>query len=230
MADNRRRISTGNTGSGSSGAEFDRTARALEEQLRLQQRLVTAERERQLALEKTRREQEAVVDRSTTSATEAKKAFTEMSTSADTFVSSTGSGVKSLFRSVLKGEINSAKDLWESFCSFLTNAFLSAASRMVSSGFKSMFSDLFGSFFGSSGEASAQSGLSSSAGTGGSQKAAGSGESMNVEVRIDNQSSVPIRLEKGLTTRNLDKWVVGVVAKDIAEYGELGKLIRNRKQ
>lgn len=52
---------------------------------------------------------------------------------------------------------------------------------------------------------------------------------MNVEIKIDNQSSAPLKLEQNSVTHSFDKIIIGVVAKDINEYGVLGQMLRNRK-
>lgn len=56
-----------------------------------------------------------------------------------------------------------------------------------------------------------------------------SARDLNVQVQIDNQSSTPLKLEQGSITRDLDKIVVSIVAKDIDQYGVLGRMLKNRK-
>jgi hypothetical protein len=52
---------------------------------------------------------------------------------------------------------------------------------------------------------------------------------VNVEVRIDNQSGMPLKLEKGPVSQSPDKIIVGIVAKNIQENGALRQLIAGRR-
>jgi len=229
MAENRRRINIGKLPGEESGRETDRTLRTMEDQLRVQEQLVSAERERRLALQNTGEQQEIV----SRNIVETRAAFVEMHASADKSMTATGSGFKNLFRTVFKGELNSAKDNWDSFCSFLTNSFLNAAAKIASSGFEKMLEGLFGSLSPQTGGAgnveikrAASSSAAVSTGGGGDPGR----QALNVEVKIDNQSSAPLKIEQGPVSHGLDKLVIGIVARDITEYGELGKLIRNQRR
>ncbi|MFZ2447492.1 MAG: hypothetical protein WAW37_14145 [Syntrophobacteraceae bacterium] len=297
MAENRRRINLLNSGQRSSDREFERAVKAMEDQLRVQNEIVSAERERQLALEKTRERQELIgreaqkslqtlrseaadsgfsasIDRNTREMAEAGAAFDEMRSSGEKFISSTGSGLKNLFGSILKGELTSAKDLWGAFCNFLADSLSKVLSKMAASGFEQMLGGLFGSISGGGGSSpfGFLSGIFHSGGVAGEAEAyrmlsplafagaprlhsglapdefpailqrgeavipkgkwstGGGPQALKVEVRIDNQSSAPLKLEQGPVARNIDKLVIGIVAKDIDEYGVLGKMIKNQRR
>lgn len=304
MAENRRRISSSRMGDVFADRGYDSVNRTMEDQLRLQARIVATERDRQAALENTRLRQEVIlrdaekglnalrseaadsswstaIARTTSEMAQAGKAFTEMRSRSDDFVKSTGSGLKSLFRALFRGEIDSATEVWNYFCNFLSDAFSNALSKMASKGIEQLFENLIGlgtgggsstgilsGLFHSGGVAGSaeqhrmvspfaflgaprlHSGLLSTSGTAGLapdefpailQKgemviprgkwayAGGGAQSLQVEVKIDNQSSVPLKLDSGPVSRSLDKIVVGIVARDIEEYGVLGKILNQRR-
>ncbi|MCE5334270.1 MAG: hypothetical protein LLG06_06740 [Desulfobacteraceae bacterium] len=62
------------------------------------------------------------------------------------------------------------------------------------------------------------------------QAESGTQSNLNVEVKIDNRSTTPIKLEQGSVSRDFNKMVINIVAKDIDEYGVLGKLIHGQKR
>lgn len=55
-------------------------------------------------------------------------------------------------------------------------------------------------------------------------------QNLNVEVNIDNRSGTPLQLEQGPVSRELDRMVISIVARDIHEYGVLGKMFQNGKR
>lgn len=289
MAENRRSINLLNSDESNSSRDLDLTIRAMEEQLRIQDGIASAERERQLALGKTLEQQQLIGKEAERSLQSAGKAFSEMNSSSEKFVSSTGSSLKSLFSSLFRGELSSAKDFWSAFCNFLINSWSSALSKMASRGFEDMLGNLFG-WFGGAGSGGSGGGGGSSGwtempdwflnfhsggvvGKDGAYRTASpfafagaprlhsglapdefpailqsgeavipkgkwsygdarpgqSGQAMNVEVKIDNQSSAPLKLEQGSVTHSFDKIIIGVVAKDINEYGVLGQMLRNKR-
>ncbi len=293
MAENRRSINLVSLGDTGSTRDFDQTIKSMEEQLRIQAEIASAERDRQMALEKTREQQQQVSREAEKSLQSTHKALSEMNSSTQKFVSSAGSSFKSLFSGIFKGEIVSAGDAWSAFCNFLINAWSKAISRMLSHGLEDLMGNLFGGFGGFGGGGT---GGNSGAGEGsilwsetpdwflnfhsggivgldgthrmasslllagaprlhsglasdefpailqkgeivipkggwsrGEMKSGQSTQALNVEVKIDNQSSAPLKLEQGVITHSLDKMIIGIVAKDINEYGVLGQMLRNRK-
>ncbi len=289
MAENRRSISLINSSETGSSRDFDQTVKSMEEQLRIQSEIASVERERQLALEKTREQQKLVGREAEISLKSTQKALSEVNSSTQKFVGSAGSSFKSLFSSLFKGEISSAEDFFSAFCNFLINAWSKAISKMATRGFEDLLGNLFGGFGGGAGGSSGasegyfqwsetpdwflnfhsggivgldgtrraaspllmagaprlHSGLASDefpailqkgevviprgGWSHGDTKSGQSAQAMNVEVKIDNQSSMPLKLEQGSITHSFDKMIIGVVAKDINEYGVLGQMLRNRK-
>lgn len=53
---------------------------------------------------------------------------------------------------------------------------------------------------------------------------------LQVEVKIDNQSSTPLKLEQGPVSQSLDRIVIGIVARDIEEYGVLGRMFHAQRR
>lgn len=294
MSENKRRIDLLSPSGIGEGRERDILLRTMEEQLRIQDRLVSAERGRQSVVEKTREQQEliarnaekniqslrldaassiwsATAERNTREITEMRTAITEMSVSGEKMIEKTGSGLKSFFRAVFKGELKSARDLWDFFCGSLADSLSGALSKITSHSMKSLLENLFDNAFGGANSSNLLSGLFHSGGIVGhggglrimpSLAFAGAprlhsglasdefpailqrGEmvipkggwtagdprqqNLNVEVRIENQSGSPLKLEQGSVARGIDKMVIGIVARDIDENGVLGRMLRNQ--
>lgn len=281
MNENRRRITspgsvseaaTGSTAwtesSGQQADSYARISESMEKQLRMEQELLAAERNRQLAIDKMRTQQEALGRDSEN----VKAAFDGMGKSSSAFVEGTSAGVKNLFGTVIKSELTSTTNLWDVFCNSLAKSFANSTAKMASSWIKNVIGSIFGTsgaggdiglpFFSAeifhsggvagrgetvrmvdpllfAGAPRLHSGLASDEFPAILQRGeaviprgqnAGSASELNVEVRIDNQSAMPLRLEQGPTTRELDKYVINVVARDIDEYGVLGRMIQGQKR
>jgi hypothetical protein len=160
MAENRRSLNLWDSSGESAARDYDLVSRAMEDQLRLQNEITSAERERQQALEKTREQQELMGQ-------EGQAAFERMSAGSEKFLSSTASGFRGLFRDLFSGEISSAKDLWDSFCNSIANVFSNMVSKMMSSGLERLLGGLFGSSGGDSALPSFFAGLFHSGGVAG---------------------------------------------------------------
>ncbi|MEN6439773.1 MAG: hypothetical protein ABFD97_14455 [Syntrophobacter sp.] len=294
MNENRGRVDLLSSSGLGEGRELDLLLRAMEEQIKIQDQLVSAERNRHAEIEKTREQQELIrknaekdiqalrteaadsswstmVEQNTREVAEARTAFAEMNVSGEKLFQKTSSSLKSFFKSVFKGELTSAKNLWDFFCGSLADSLSSALSKITSYGMKSLLGDLFDSSLIQGGGSSPGilSGLFHSGGVVGAggafrimptfsfagaprlhsglgldefpailqrgemvipkgkwTNAAAAHQSVNVEVKIDNQSSSPLKLEQGSVTRGIDKVVIGIVAKDIDENGVLGRILR----
>lgn len=254
MAENRRTIDLWNSEPGS-GYDYERVSAAMAEQLRLQEEIVAAEHERRLALEQSAR------------------AFDAMQESGRKFIEGSGAGFRNFFRQVFSGELTSAKDIFNAFCTALTNTFANALAKMASSWMNEQIGSLFGSL-GRSGEGGTgifaglfhSGGIVGDAGiyrevnpfvfAGAPRLHAGlapdefpailqQGEAvvprgqwnggaqapkLNIEVNIDNRSVTPLKLEQGTVSRELDRMVISIVARDIHEYGVLGKMLQGGKR
>lgn len=271
-------------------ASHARLSEALESQLRIEEQLLGAERERQAVVERIQ-EQQTLVGRNTAqdlasgvdngvkledTAAEAEKlngSFEQLRSSSAGFFDETGSGMKNLFRTVFQTELTSAKNSWDSFCASLLNSFAKATAKMASSWLDDILGGVFSGFGTGSGEsgASVQAELLHSGGIVGDagitrmvppalfsgaprlhdglaadefpailqrgetvipkgQGDHGGQSSLKVDVKIDNRSSTPLRLEQGAVTRDMDKMVIEIVARDINEYGVLGRMLHGLKR
>ncbi len=264
MAENRRSLNLWDSSGESAARDYDRVSRAMEEQLRIQNEIASAERERQQALEKTREQQELI-------SRDASTGFEQMSAGSEKFIASTTSGFKSLFRDVFKGELSSAKDLWDAFCGLLANSFSNSVSKMISSGLDHLLGNLFGSSAGDGGGLSGLfAGLFHSGGVAGEptslqmisplafagaprlhsglasdefaailQKGelvvprgkwstGGQTPSLNVVFNVENQTGVNAEYKQKSAGFDGEKYVIGIVAKNINENGVLGQMVQSR--
>ncbi len=147
---------------------YVRLSEIMAAQLRVQNQIVAAQRNRQVSVEKTR-EQEEIVLQSTEknrrqlltpepernalfgirenarAASEAGVALEKMRQSGAGYISETEAGLTRLFRTSFKNELSSADKLWDSFCKSLMNSFSKTVAKIASSWLEEIVGSIFGS-------------------------------------------------------------------------------------